>query len=228
MLEPLSALLPDIQNAHKKTPPEIRINALNEFNKQVNSANFKDLEPNLVQDFFPTLLKRLDDKPNVVKVAEKVLSEMISNISIQSLPIFIDIISPELQIDSKWRSKFGCLKLLSIFLNRVFDLDRDLLSACLPQLVPIVSSCVHDLKSEVAEQSRKTLLQILKGITNRDLEPFADILVEAKINPDKTEETVQQLGGVVFVQTVEGSALSVVVPLLMDGFRQNKTVVNDN
>ena len=225
MLKTLSALLPDIQNAHKKTPPEIRINALNELNNQVNSANFKEIEPNLVQDFFPTLFKRLDDKPSVVEVAEKVLSEMISNLSIQSLPIFIEIISPELQIVSKWKTKYGCLKLLSLFLKRVFDLDRDLLSACLPQLVPMVSGCVHDLKTDVADEAKKVLLQILKGITNRDLEPFAEILVEAKINPDKTEETVQQLGGVVFVQTVEGSALSVVVPLLMAGFRQNKTVV---
>ena len=57
MLKTLSALLPDIQNAHKKTPPEIRINALNEFNNQVNSANFKEIEPHLVQDYLPTLLK---------------------------------------------------------------------------------------------------------------------------------------------------------------------------
>ena len=67
MLETLSALLPDIQNTHKKTSPEIRINALNEFSKQVNCANFKEIEPNLVQDFFPILFKRLDDKPTVVE-----------------------------------------------------------------------------------------------------------------------------------------------------------------
>ena len=36
---------------------------------------------------------------------------------------------------------------------------------------------------------------------------------------DETEETINKLGGVVFVQTVEGSALSVVVPLMMAGFR---------
>ena len=114
------------------------------------------------------------------------------------------------------------LKTCFSFLNRVFDLDRDLLSACLPELIPLISSCVHDLKPEISGESRKVLLQAMKGITNRDLEPFSEALVDAMINREQTEETVQKLGGVVFVQTVEGSALSIVVPLLMAGFRQNK------
>ena len=45
MLQTLSALLPDIQNAHKKTPPEVRINALQQFNEYVNITNFKEIEP---------------------------------------------------------------------------------------------------------------------------------------------------------------------------------------
>ena len=117
MLEPLSALIPDIQNAHKKTPVEIRVNALQEFNHLIQrNTNFRELEPEIVQDFLSVLFKRLDDKPNVINEAEKVLSNIVNNISIQSLPLFIELVSPELQIDSKWRSKYGCLKLLSLFL----------------------------------------------------------------------------------------------------------------
>ncbi len=61
----------------------------------------------------------------------------------------------------------------------------------------------------------------MRGITNRDLEPFVDNLVNAIINRNETEETIQKLAGIVFVQTVEGSALSVVVPL-MAGFKTIK------
>ena len=225
MLETLSALLIDIQNDHKKTPPEVRINALQKFNECVNSTDFKEIEPNIVQNYLPSLLKRLNDKPNVISEADMVLSNIIKKLSIQSLPLFLEVISPELQIDSKWKCKYGSLKLISLFLNRVFDLDRDLLSACLPELVSSISDCVHDLKPEVSTEARTVLLQAMKGITNRDLEPFAEDLVETLIERDRTEETIQKLGGVVFVQTVEGSALSVVVPLLMAGFRQHKTAI---
>ena len=62
----------------------------------------------------------------------------------------------------------------------------------------------------------------MRGITNRDLEPFVDNLVNAIINRNETEETIQKLAGIVFVQTVEGSALSVLVPLMVAGFRSIK------
>jgi elongation factor 3 len=65
----------------------------------------------------------------------------------------------------------------------------------------------------------------MKGITNRDLEPFTNDLLKAMEVREETEETIQKLGGVVFVQTVEGSALSVVVPLMLAGFRQKKALV---
>ena len=65
----------------------------------------------------------------------------------------------------------------------------------------------------------------MKGITNRDLEPFIEDLIIAMKRREETEETIQKLGGVVFVQTVEGSALSVVIPLMMAGFRENKSQI---
>ena len=80
-------LLPDIQNAHKKTQVEIRINALNRLNNYlINCDDFKTQEPNLVYNILPNLLKRLDDKPNVIDSANEVVNTIISNISIQSLP----------------------------------------------------------------------------------------------------------------------------------------------
>ena len=84
---------------------------------------------------------------------------------------------------------------------------------------------LHDTKPEVQEQATITCLDAFKGITNRDLEPFIEDLIKALKQREETEETIQKLGGVVFVQTVEGSALSVVVPLILAGFRTNKSLI---
>jgi elongation factor 3 len=226
MLETINSFIPLIQNSHKKTPVNIRLNALTDLNKLLSTTDsFKQLEPHLVFNVLPTILKRLDDKPNVIEIANTLCETLISNISIQCLPQLISVLKEHMKTESKWRAKIGSLNVLSSYLKRVFSFDRDLLSACLPELVTILTPMLHDTKPEVAEQSRSVLLQSMKGITNRDLEPFVDKLLNANINREDTEETIQQLGGVVFVQTVEGSALSVVIPLMIAGFRQSKALV---
>ena len=93
----------------------------------------------------------------------------------------IKILANEMTIESKWRAKVGRLNVLSSYLSRVFTFDRDLLSACLPELVSAITPMLHDTKPEVAELSNKVLLQAMKGITNRDLEPFTDELLHAMI-----------------------------------------------
>jgi elongation factor 3 len=226
MISIFEELLPLIQDAHKKTPVEIRVNALTKLNHHLlNCDNFKSVEPYIIYNVLPVILKRLDDKPNVIELVNVVINSIISNISIQALPAMITLLSEEMKIESKWKSKVGSLNALSSYLKRVFSFDRDLLSACLPELVSTMTPLLHDTKIEVADTSKSVLLQAMEGITNRDLEPFTKQLLNTIINREETEETIQLLGGVVFVQTVEGSALSVVIPLMIAGFRQSKALV---
>ena len=65
----------------------------------------------------------------------------------------------------------------------------------------------------------------MNGITNRDLEPFIEDLIKAMKDRNETDEIIQKLGGIVFVQTVEGSALCVVVPLIIAGLKQSKEMI---
>ena len=58
-----------------------------------------------------------------------------------------------------------------------------------------------------------------------NVRPFIKELLDAMIDRSKTNETIQQLSAIVFVQTVEGSALSVVIPLILAGFRQEKAMI---
>ena len=176
------------------------------------------------------VLKRLDDKPKVSNLTLKLGNELMNKISIhekirKSFPLVLQILSNGLSNDARWKTKLGTLQILSVYMQRVFDLDRDLLSASLPNLVKILTDMIHDTKPEVSQQAEETCLLALKGITNRDLEPFIEDLLKAIKIREETEETIQKLAGVVFVQTVEGSALSVVVPLMIAGLKTNKAII---
>ena len=65
----------------------------------------------------------------------------------------------------------------------------------------------------------------MKGITNKDIEPFVINLVDTMKDRNLTEDTIYRLLGIVFVQNVDSSALSVMVPLMLVGFRQNKSII---
>lgn len=219
------ALLPVMQDAHKKTPPGPRIEAIEKLGAICDGADFKTIEPYFVSEMLPTLLKRCDDKPKVAEAAKKVCQAVMGKLSVQGFPFILPVLFAEMVEESKWKSKVAAMEFLSTYMARVESDDRDLLSACLPDLVPALTPMMHDTKMEVAELAEQVSLLAMKGITNRDLEPFTTQVVAAFKNRDETEETIQKLGGVVFVQTVEGSALAVVIPLMMAGFRQSKALV---
>lgn len=183
------------------------------------------MEPFLVEKILPIVLNRLDDKPQVVESALEVGLNFVSRFSIQAFPRVIEILFRGMTTESKWKAKLGSLKLLGSYVDRIENMDRDLLSACLPELVSNVSGILYDTKPEVAELAEEVLRKVMKGITNRDLEPFVEDLIKAMKDRDETEETIQKLGGVVFVQTVEGSALSVVIPLMIAGLKESKSQV---
>ena len=191
----------------------------------MNIANFTQIEPYFVENVLEVIIDRTDDKPQVSEKALQLGYDIISKLSIQAFPRVIEIIFRGLSVERKWKVKVGSLTFLEDYIDRVEKFDRELLSSCLPQLVPILSEMLYDTKMEVAELSEQVLRKAMRCITNRDLEPFTDDLIKAMKDRNETEETIQKLAGIVFVQTVEGSALSVVVPLMIAGFRENKSQV---
>jgi elongation factor 3 len=221
---PVADLLPVMKEAGKKTPPAPRIEALEKIKELIEADDFKKYEAFAVQEALPVILKRMDDKPKVVEAANAAGAALVEKVSVQAFPVVSEQLYTEMTEESKWKSKFGAIKLLNQLLDRVANLDQDLVCACLPSLVPVLSGMVHDTKAEISDSAKLCLTKAMKGITNRDLEPMVEDLVEAIVNRDLTIQTIQKLGGVVFVQTVEGSALAVVVPLIQAGFRQPKSV----
>jgi elongation factor 3 len=206
-----------MEDAHKKTPVGPRIEALEKLCVMAKAGTFKEIEAVVVSELLPVVLARLDDKPKVKAAALAAATAIVDNLAVQGFLFALPTFFGQLTAHSKWNSKVGTMELLQSYILRVFKADRDLLSACLPELVPVLGALLHDTMAEVTECAEKTLKAAMDGTTNRDLEPFVDDLIAAIKDRDETEETIQKLGGVVFVQTVEGSALSVVVPLMLAG-----------
>ena len=74
--------------------------------------------------------------------------------------------------ETKWKAKVGAVKTLGAAAARVESMDRDLLSASLPDVMPSLIALLYDTKAEVATAAEAALRTCMKGVTNRDLEPF--------------------------------------------------------
>ncbi len=213
-----------LRNVGKKDPPEQRVELLQTL-KDVLRNNFREIEPWIIPRLLPVLLGRLDDKPQVMEEVLDLGKIIIQQLNVQTFKLALDILVSNLNENSKWRVKLGSLKLLSDLIVRLESLDRDLLSYSLQFLIPAVSGLLYDTRPEVADLTYEVLCISMKGITNKDIEPFVINLVDTMKDRNLTEDTIYKLAGIVFVQNVDSSALSVMVPLMLAGFRQNKSII---
>jgi elongation factor 3 len=217
--------IPVLKDAHKKTPVEPRLEVLIELEKIIVDDIFLYIAPYFINNILPILLERLDDKPIVAEMAFKICSLVLNNISIYVTSLTLTIIFKQMVNDTKWRSKLATMKVLMEYITRLDNTNKDLLTVFLPVLIKNVSSILYDTKKEVADYATSLIFFIMKNITNKDLEPFIGDLVVAMKDRDLTDQTIHKLAGIVFIQTVEGSVLSVVIPLMLAGFRDSKVII---
>jgi elongation factor 3 len=220
----VTSMLPVLNDAHKKTPPGPRTEMLEKVGQLISSVS-KLQEPYLMEYILPVILQRCNDKPVVAEVANTVGAQLIDILSVQAFPHVCEVLSREITVQAKWKSKLAAFTLLKNYIVRVEKYDRDLLSSSLPQLIPVISVGLHDTRSEIADAAFEALSLALSGLTNNDLLPIVSDLARCMKERELTEETIQKLAGVVFVQIVDGAALSTIVPLITAGFRQNKSQV---
>jgi elongation factor 3 len=127
----------------------------------------------------------------------------------------------QLTPDVKWDVKEKSLKILT-------DVAKALperVSFYLPEIVPIVTDCMHDLRPSVKRAAKEALLKSCLSIGNKDIEPFVPHLIEAISNSDQIAECVHKLSATTFVQTVDARTLAVLVPLLCRSIVDRTTVV---
>eukprot|EP00303_Exanthemachrysis_gayraliae_P007461 CAMPEP_0206007530 /NCGR_PEP_ID=MMETSP1464-20131121/5816_1 /ASSEMBLY_ACC=CAM_ASM_001124 /TAXON_ID=119497 /ORGANISM="Exanthemachrysis gayraliae, Strain RCC1523" /LENGTH=1054 /DNA_ID=CAMNT_0053381027 /DNA_START=42 /DNA_END=3206 /DNA_ORIENTATION=- len=169
------------------------------------------------------VLNGLSDKLKPVQVeadlAVHAFAEMANGSAIQALvPVCIE------NIDStkKWTTVVGALMLL----GELADKAPQQMAPCLTDLMPLMSSCLTDLKQQVKDQAKSTMHKLLDTVGNKDIEKVLEDLVVNMMDPTKTEETIHKYAGIVFVQVVTAAALAAVTPLLKRGFQERKDALS--
>jgi elongation factor 3 len=216
--------LQTLNRVNKKTKSDDTINVLKELHLSLQDS-FVSNEAYVVYNVLPTICKRFNDNPKVYDEVLNMGLNYISKFSIQTFPLIFRLLADIIDNNGKWKIKIGCLELLKQYIIRIEKYDRDLLSVSLSKLIPSFRDMVHDTKQEVSDLSVEVLTLAMSGLTNKDLEPFIPQLIKAMRDPEQIEETIQQIGGVVFVQTIESCALSVMVSLMENGFRHSKFLI---
>ncbi|KAJ5139403.1 Armadillo-like helical [Penicillium bovifimosum] len=100
--------------------------------------------------------------------------------------------------------------------EREKDLLRDAMGKTLKELIPIVESGMHDLKSEVAKQSVKTMTALTTLLSNDDVAPRIPLLIKAMENPSAAtlQKAIHALSQTTFVAIVTSPVLAMLTPLL--------------
>eukprot|EP00122_Pirum_gemmata_P003796 Pgem_evm1s3442 len=92
----------------------------------------------------------------------------------------------------------------------------------LVEVIPNLAEAMWSTKAEVKNVAREAMTEICASVDNRDIKEFIPLLVNAIENPKEVIETIHSLAGIVFVQTVECGALSIMSPILIRGFSERK------
>jgi elongation factor 3 len=119
----------------------------------------------------------------------------------------------------KWQTNEGACKMLSALADRA---PRQV-ALCLPEIVPKVTEAMGNARQAVKDSAVEAMTKCMFVVGNRDIEQFIPVLVNCLQNPQNVPDTVHKLSSCVFVQTVEAPTLSIMVPLLVRGLRQDNT-----
>jgi elongation factor 3 len=99
------------------------------------------------------------------------------------------------------------------------------IAAAIPELAPVVSKCMNDMKEEVRIAAKAAMTECADTIDNRDIESAIPLIIDSVHQMDKVDATIQKLAATTFVQTVDGSALGIIAPLLLRGFKEKSTAL---
>lgn len=169
------------------------------------------------------VLSGLSDKVKEVQAAAdtavKAFAEMANGSAIKAL---VPVCQENMESTKKWQTVVGALMLV----GELADKAPVQMAPCLTDLMPLMSSCLTDIKQQVKDQAQVTMKKLLDTVGNRDIEKVLDDLIVNMMDPTKTEETIHRYAGIVFVQVVTAAALAAVTPLLKRGFQERKDALS--
>jgi len=165
------------------------------------------------------LFNLLGDKVKSVSVAaQAALDAVIALLNPNAVKLALPALLAQ---NTKWQAN-------EVRLNYVIALCKSAtvpLSKQLGTAIPAVTLDMYDLKAQVKNAAKTALLSLCNCCSNTDIEPFIPGLMTATEFPEQNSEMVYKLASTVFVQTVDGSALSVISPVLVRGFAERTTAI---
>ncbi|KAG1175520.1 hypothetical protein G6F70_004669 [Rhizopus microsporus] len=172
--------------------------------------------------FVSTLLELQADKQASIKEAAAAAARnLIEKINPNACTLMIPFILEGLANSCKWQTKMLSLELLQLLAKthpKEFFVG-------IPDVVPVVSDCMWDTKSEVKKKATETMSVICGLIENKDIERFIPAVIACINHPENVPETIHLLGATTFVQEVDSATLSIMVPLLSRGLNERATPI---
>jgi len=210
-LQAITAGLNDAKNANAR---EGALLAVVQLAEQVG----KPAEPYLMP-LLANALTLLADKVAPVREAaakaQNALENLLTPYGVAAvLPILFDGM-----VAQKWQTNEGACRLLA----SMADHAPSQTAVCLPDIVPKATEAMGNAREAVKKAAADAMTKCMMVVGNRDLNQFIPILIDCMQNPTKVPDTVHKLASTTFVQTVEAPTLSIMVPLLVRGMRQDNT-----
>ncbi|CAO2651129.1 Nn.00g094260.m01.CDS01 [Neocucurbitaria sp. VM-36] len=209
------------------------MNALGAFFERLTRAQKLTEVIFLVQEeaLVPLVLDALADKTGSVKESAKyALDALFDNLSAEAkvfglLPVLTKYLGKK---SGKWQGAVGAFELIgrmadkakmgmeSFEVEKEKDVLREAMGKKLEGLIPVVESGMHDLKSEVAKQSIKTMNSLTTLLQNDDIAPRIPLLIKSIEDPStqSLQKAIHALSQTTFVAIVTSPVLAMVTPLL--------------
>eukprot|EP01111_Echinosteliopsis_oligospora_P009721 TRINITY_DN28_c0_g1_i8.p1 TRINITY_DN28_c0_g1~~TRINITY_DN28_c0_g1_i8.p1 ORF type:complete len:1060 (+),score=291.53 TRINITY_DN28_c0_g1_i8:96-3275(+) len=171
---------------------------------------------------FTVCLDGVADKQKVVaKTAEQAVQTIFKITPAYAFKVILPQLLAALDNDKQWTTKVSALKII----QKLCTTCKAQVDKSLPTIIPVVSACMWDTKTDVQKAAALTLTAVCQSVNNPDLHPFIDILVETIKEPSQIPETVYKLSSTTFVTTVEAPSLAIMAPILGRGLLEPSPVV---
>jgi elongation factor 3 len=169
-----------------------------------------------------SVLKLYGDKEKSVReAAEECGPKIVSNLPGYAVKVVVPLLLQSMDNSCKAPTVVGALGLLT----KMAEKSPLEVSQCLPEIVPVVSNSMTDIVDAVKTAATECMTKCCAAVSNKDVVPVIPKIIAAVSDISLVPETIHDLAAVVFVTTVEGSVLALLVPLLTRGFKEKNTAI---
>lgn len=177
-------------------------------------------EPYLLEYLFSSISTICGDKNSKLQDAA---SALVINFVTMASPYAVKEILPHVYegMGGRWQIRLVMLDALS----KLIEKSPEMFSELLPECIPHVTECLHELKPEVSAAATRTMKDLCKVCGNPDIAPHLNTLISCMARPTEVEECIKKISSTTFVAEVTGSTLAIMVPLLVRALNERSANV---